>query len=87
MQFSSKYLQDAHAHCTSNESELRDSEQCGCFYCLHTFTPDVIAEWIDDKNRKTAICPFCGIDSVIGSASNLPITNHEFLEEMHKVWF
>lgn len=43
-----------------------------------------IQEWIDDGD--TAICPSCGIDSVIGSASSYPITP-EFLTAMQKFWF
>lgn len=32
------------------------------------------------------MCPHCQIDSVIGDASGLPITN-EFLKQMHEKWF
>ena len=35
---------------------------------------------------QTAICPFCGIDSVIGDRSGVPITK-EFLSGMNQVWF
>jgi hypothetical protein len=41
-------------------------------------------QWIDEDN--TALCPFCGIDSVIGSGSHFPITR-EFLEQMKAYWF
>ncbi|KAB0489149.1 cytoplasmic protein, partial [Pseudomonas vancouverensis] len=35
---------------------------------------------------NTALCPKCGIDSVIGSASNAPV-NPEFLLKMYEHWF
>lgn len=60
------------------------SKLCACFYCGQSFRPDEIAEWID--NDQTAICPKCGIDSVIGSAAGFPLTK-EFLDEMNKYWF
>jgi hypothetical protein len=53
--------------------------RCGCFYCKSIFAPSKIVEWVDDDD--TALCPFCGIDSVIGSASTFPITA-EFLNRM-----
>ncbi len=39
-----------------------------------------------DKSEGTAFCPLCGIDSVIGDASGIPITQ-EFLTAMHDKWF
>jgi hypothetical protein len=65
------------------------SEICGCFYCLERFPPNAITEWIDANatgEGQTALCPRCGIDSVIGSASGFPITP-EFLKSMNRRWF
>ena len=45
-----------------------------------------ITEWIDVDSTgegQTATCPRCGIDSVLGSASGLPISR-EFLDEMNR---
>lgn len=63
-----------------------ESELCGCFNCLKTFSPDEIFYWVDEDNPKgsTAMCPYCNIDSVIGSKSGFPIDNPEFLEEMQR---
>jgi hypothetical protein len=74
----------AHKHCINHRSELEQSTLCGCFYCLSTFPPSEIVEWIDDD--QTALCPKCPVDSVIGSASGYPITT-EFLKRMHDHWF
>ncbi len=74
----------AHKHCLRNRSELERSHVCGCFYCLAIFPPSSIVAWIDDE--QTALCPFCPVDSVIGSASGYPITK-EFLQRMRDHWF
>ena len=41
---------------------------------------------MEDGEEVTAICPHCGVDSVIGEKSGFPITQ-EFLKAMHKRWF
>jgi hypothetical protein len=74
----------AHKHSSRHRAELESSEQCGCFYCFAIFPPSEIFDWIDDD--RTALCPRCGIDSVIGTASGFPVTK-EFLERMHGHWF
>jgi hypothetical protein len=82
--FERSETEDAHKHCIHHRAELERSDSCGCFYCFAIFPPSAITEWVDDG--QTAICPFCPADSVIGSASNYPITR-EFLEAMHGHWF
>jgi hypothetical protein len=74
----------AHKHSSKHRSEIENSSVCGCFYCGKTFEPKEILDWIDDGN--TALCPKCGIDSVIGSGSGLVISK-EFLDEMNGYWF
>ena len=74
----------AHNRCSGNSDELKNSEKCGCFYCLQIFTPEKITKLVD--GGKTALCPFCGVDSVIGDASGFPITK-EFLSDVKKEWF
>jgi len=76
---------EAHEYCTNNKEGLQNDSICGCFYCLKIFPPTEITEWIEDT-KGTALCPYCGIDSVIGESSGYPITK-EFLEEMQKYWF
>jgi hypothetical protein len=78
----------AHAFSIRHRRDILASEQCGCFYCLAQFAPQAIREWIDDEQDvgQTALCPKCGIDSVVGSASGVPITR-AFLECMYVRWF
>jgi uncharacterized paraquat-inducible protein A len=77
-------LEAAHKHCSLHRAELQTSSHCGCFYCSVIFTPVDITEWIDEE--QTALCPKCGIDSVISSISGYPITTN-FLHQMHDKWF
>jgi hypothetical protein len=77
-------LVSAHELSSHHAHLIRKSARCGCFYCLTTYEPSLISEWIDDAD--TAICPFCGIDAVIGDASGFPVTEI-FLSAMHKFWF
>ena len=78
----------AHAHSIRNREEVLASERCGCFYCCSRFAPAEIQEWVDERKggEQTALCPKCGIDSVIGSASGYP-TSRVFLERMKAYWF
>lgn len=78
----------AHKHSSNHRQEILSSGMCGCFYCLEIFNTSEINEWTDDEYgvSQTALCPKCGIDSVIGSSSGYPITL-EFLQKMRVHWF
>lgn len=75
----------AHKYSINNKEQLIKDKKCGCFYCLKIFNPKEIKEWIEDKT-ETAMCPYCGLDSIIGESSGYPITK-EFLNEMREYWF
>jgi hypothetical protein len=81
-------VQRAHARSSRHRAEILESEICGCFYCCAVFPPERIEEWVDPAGSEgqTALCPDCGIDSVIGDASGFPITR-AFLEKMNRHWF
>lgn len=78
----------AHRHSIRHRQEVLGSQTCGCFYCLSVFTPGEIVEWTDETEGvgQTALCPRCGIDSVIGSSSGYTISK-DFLSQMHQHWF
>jgi hypothetical protein len=77
-------VQEAHKHSIRHRLELKVSARCGCFFCCETFPPAEIREWTDDD--QTALCPRCGIDSVIGDRSGFPVSR-EFLSSMKAHWF
>ena len=77
-------LKAAHRHSSRHRAEILRSAVCGCFYCLGTFPPGMVEEWVDDG--ETALCPHCGIDAVIGDASGLRLDD-AFLRAMYQAWF
>ncbi|VEJ49764.1 hypothetical protein [Neisseria weaveri] len=86
--YSLETLISAHAYCTENFSTLSQPQICGCFHCQKLFPSTDLTEedFIEeDSGKKTAFCPHCGIDAVIGS--NDHELNPEFLSAMHHYWF
>lgn len=76
-------LNRLHKKSRHNRSFLSESTVCGCFYCFKEFPFAQIKSWIDDN--KTALCPYCGIDAVLGFDSIL--ADQQLLQEMHEHWF
>ena len=76
-------LEKAKEHAAHNRQSLTTEQVCGCFFCQRIFGSKEIA-WPDDDD--TAMCPYCGIDAVIGESSGLPITK-QFLRSMREFWF
>lgn len=89
MSYDDYYLRAVHQYCSCHRDQILQSSICGCFYCLEIFAATEINEWIDEG--KTALCPRCEIDSVLGNAPIfgriLPVEDKEFLSAMHKQWF
>ncbi len=75
----------AHRFSRSNEADIHYSRKCGCFFCLRVFDSGEVHDWLNDSDGKTALCPYCGVDSVLPD-SKVDLTK-EFLEKMNKVWF
>jgi hypothetical protein len=72
-------------HSILNHAEVIASDFCGCYKCLGVFTPNDMTpdDWWEESNGQlTAACPYCGIDSVIGSASGYTISR-EVLKAVH----
>ncbi|MGV3539001.1 MAG: cytoplasmic protein [Rufibacter sp.] len=86
--YSTEILEKAHSRCFSHKQEILESEKCVCFYCQENFPPAEIKEWFTEKiGGETAVCPNCGIDSILGSKSDLPIYDKEFLDQMTEYYF
>lgn len=81
---SKENIKKAHIYCRTNRKILTKSSRCGCFYWLKIFEPKEIKDWCD--NGTTAICPYCGIDSLLPENNFYPLTL-EFLAAMKKYWF
>ena len=88
-------LHSIHGFSSRHRLLLERSEHAGCFHCLAEFSPSTIGEWVDEPESVddeelsvgvTALCPRCGIDSVLPSAA--PIRWDEtLLSEMQAFWF
>lgn len=87
---------EAHKHSANHREEVLASGRCGCFYCLQVFPSSKITDWVDwppetpDELQlrlgTTALCPYCGIDSVIAETAGYPL-EHSFLADMRQYWF
>ncbi|MEH6993745.1 cytoplasmic protein [Neobacillus drentensis] len=78
------HFKEAHRFSSHHRKDLERDQVCGCFHCLKIYSPSEITEWVDDDD--TALCPYCGIDSVLGESAGYPITE-QFLNGLHKAWF
>jgi hypothetical protein len=56
----------SHMYCSNNYQSISLSKNCACIYCKQTPPKDAVTDWVETEKEKTAICPFCGIDAVIG---------------------
>lgn len=68
-----------HKCAINNRQQIEVADTCGCFYCKNIFYAGDITEWCD--NQQTAICPHCGVDSVIANPAQ------EDLEMLNKYYF
>ena len=78
-------FKSAQVHASRHRDQIERSESAGCFHCEVTFPASAISEWVDEA--ETALCPVCGIDSVIGDASGVPVHEAPFMAAMHAYWF
>ncbi|WP_202410247.1 hypothetical protein [Pseudomaricurvus sp. HS19] len=56
-------LSALHKQSLRNRKHQSTAHQCGCFFCLSIFDASRVTQFWDDET--TAVCPLCGIDSVI----------------------
>lgn len=77
-------LETAHKHSSNHRTEVSESNLCGCFFCCRVFFSSKIETWVDQD--RTAQCPFCNVDAVLGDGSGFEI-NTEFLRLMCERWF
>lgn len=73
-----------HSFCRRNKDLLNQSDLAGCFYCRKIFVAKEVKKFVD-VNGQTALCPYCGVDSVIPGIC-IALTC-DLLEEMSKFWF
>ena len=76
-------------YATRNERAINESTECACVYCLYILKPSEIVDYIhlseDVDELGTALCPNCGIDSII--PNSLVKYNKDSLEQWNKMGF
>jgi len=82
-QITVEHLELAHSFSRKNRGLSEGAGYAGCFYCESTFHPSEIAEWTDQG--LTAVCPCCGIDSVLFFTR--PLNLAKLLHAMEAYWF
>jgi hypothetical protein len=93
-QWSRADLEQIHKASSRHRGRVERSTICGCFYCLATYAPAEIKDWVDGPGSGedldvgvTALCARCGIDAVLpDNVPGAPITQG-LLEAMHAYWF
>lgn len=84
MSYTQEHLKRAH-QASKDHREAVEANTCGCFYCLKTFPGSEVSTWSWKGTR--ALCPYCGIDSVLPTGPEIPVEDPEFLKAMHGLWF
>jgi len=67
---------------TLHRVQLLASDWAACYDCLKQFRPREIVYWTDDGD--TALCPFCGLDFVLGFSGSV---DEAFLMEANERQF
>lgn len=73
-------IEHAPSQARHNSVEIANATICGCYQCKSIFSAGAVKTFIDDK--RTALCPRCGIDSVLPN-----ITDTDDLVKLHQRWF
>ena len=74
------YKKIAQDHATFNRDEILSSSMAGCYFCGQSFPSKSVTVFVDDD--RTAVCPRCNNDTVLGDASGYPVTESWFLRAM-----
>ncbi len=70
----------------NNRDDLMRSVSCGCYSCESILLANSITDWkLEEDGGMTAICPFCGKETIVGDSSVYPMKKI-FLQEMKEFW-
>lgn len=77
-------LKKLHAYSSHNKDLVTASGKCYCFYCKAVVSSYLVKDFAD--HGQTAICPRCGIDSMIPDSVD-EVLNENIISEMNEYWF
>jgi hypothetical protein len=78
-------LYDAHDYTSENAYSLFIKQECVCIYCKERFNSSEIIDHTFSSGG-VSLCPYCGIDSVIGEISGYDLSDL-FIEVMYEFFF
>lgn len=67
-----------------NKSIIDLSIIVGCFHCMKIFDKSEIKNYTD--NGQTIICPLCQVDSVVGNACGIEVSE-QLLKQANDFWY
>lgn len=76
-------MERLHAYASHNKEMIASSDRCYCFHCKSVFESGEVERYLAEE---TALCPKCGIDSVIPDSIDEKI-DEVIISEMHDYWF
>ncbi len=80
-------LQSYYSRIRSNDREILNSDTCSCVFCRQTYSARDISDWIRNPDGTlNAVCPICGMDTVIGDRKQGRI-DHDDLKEINLRFF
>ncbi len=77
-------LEKVHAYSFNNKDSIIKSDRCFCFHCKKIIDNSEIINYVDTEN--TALCQYCGIDSLIPDSIDVNI-DEKLINDMHNYWF
>lgn len=87
MSYPKETLKNIHKNSFKNKKLIQSSKISGCFNCCKMFDSNSIVKWVEENDStKTALYPYCYIDSVIPQTEDMIITP-ELLNNMHNFYF
>ena len=84
-------LKEIHNYSGWHEESVKNSNRCGCFSCLTMFPSSEVLDWITEPENcprgpgKTAICPKCGVDTVLPESEHYHL-DIDLLKKMNQKW-
>lgn len=67
-------LSEWEKHSKNNELEILRSKECACYFCGNIFSARKVSDWASDGKGASAICPHCGMETVVGDASGIELS-------------
>ena len=77
-------IEKIYSYVCENKQLLKRYQNCICLYCGKTFHYQSITQWVQDKNDKTAVCPFCSVDAVVPKKVENKIEQFEVTKELQE---